>query len=101
MAKTYVLNVLISQQEDGLWRAEVPGLRGCFVDAETIREAVSGIQECIAMVIDLYLEEGWELPPEAKDQTELPLLASIPIAIHEFKFKRSSRAKVKATKASM
>lgn len=96
---THVVEVLISKQEDGLWRAEAPALPGCFVDAETIREAISDIQECIAMALDLHLEEGWELPSEAKEQTELPLRVSIPIAIHEFRFKRAP-ARMKATKTS-
>ena len=50
--QTYQVEVSISQQEDGLWRAEVPALPGCFVDAETLEEwrkdAVAQVEEAIA-----------------------------------------------------
>ena len=42
----YQVPIEISRQEDGLWRVSAPHLQGCWVDAQTLEEA-------IAMAIDI------------------------------------------------
>lgn len=84
----YQVQVQISKQEDGLWRVEVPELRGCWVDAATLEEGLANIQEVIAMVLDLYNEEGWELPHTLSKVEGPPSQASLPIIIEEHHFRR-------------
>ncbi len=88
MGHYYQVQVEIGKQEDGLWRVEVPGLKGCWVDASTLEEALGDIQEVIAMVIDLYQEEGWELPATIKKAEGAPARASLPVIIEEHPFRR-------------
>ena len=61
--QTYEVEVSISQQEDGLWRAETPALPGRFVDADTLEEAIQDIQEVIRLFIASYEKHGDSLPP--------------------------------------
>ena len=61
--QTYQIEVSISRQEDGLWRAEAPVLPGCFVDAETLEEAIRDIQEAIRFFVASYRKHGDPLPP--------------------------------------
>jgi predicted RNase H-like HicB family nuclease len=50
--------VIIEQDEDGFYVAEVPALRGCYTQGKTIKEAMERIKEVIAMC----LEEQKDLP---------------------------------------
>ena len=56
------LEVVISKQSDGLWRAEVPALQGCFVDSDTLEEAMSDIRDVIEMAIAARRKRGQPLP---------------------------------------
>ncbi len=58
MNKQYQVKVTLGRQEDGLWRADVPSLPGCFVDAPTVAEAIADIQEVIAMALDDLNEQN-------------------------------------------
>ncbi len=84
----YQVPLEINKQEDGLWRVDAPSLQGCWVDAGTLEEALSEIQEVIAMVIDAYQEESWPLPKEVTTTDILPLQAIMPVAVGEHKFRR-------------
>lgn len=64
--QTYQVDVTLSKQEDGLWRLEVPALPGCFVDSETIEQALEDIQEGIRLFIASYRKAGDSLPPELR-----------------------------------
>jgi predicted RNase H-like HicB family nuclease len=44
--------VLIEQDEDGMYVAEVPSLPGCISQGRTHREAVENIQEAIAVYLE-------------------------------------------------
>jgi len=53
--------VLIERDEDGVFVGEVPQLRGCYSQGETIDELMANMRE----VIELCLEdEGQETLPE-------------------------------------
>lgn len=85
----YQVQVAICKQEDGLWRAQVPVLPGCWVDATTLEQALSEIQEVIAMCLDIALEEGEELPAPVKQTgDDLPIVIALPIVLQEYRFKR-------------
>lgn len=65
----YQVEVTLARQEDSLWRAEVPALPGCFVDSDTIEEAIQDIQEGIQLFIKSYRKRGKPLPPELEAVT--------------------------------
>jgi predicted RNase H-like HicB family nuclease len=88
MDSCYDVQVRIGRQEDGLWRVEVPGLAGCWVDAPTLAVALSEIQEVIAMTIDVIEEEGGKLPKTIRPRDVAPETASLPVIVREHHFSR-------------
>src|SRR3989344_6245389 len=58
MPKVKNFKVIIEQDEDGIFVAEVPAIPGCYTQGKTYEEAVKGIKE----VIELCLEEAKEDP---------------------------------------
>lgn len=97
MGTGYQAQVSIGRQEDGLWRVEVPDLQGCWVDAPTLAQALSEIQEVIAMVIDYSTDQGWPLPSSVTPLTTEPTTAYLPVILGEHgptqKASHSRRAK--------
>ena len=89
MSGRYQVEIAIGKQEDGLWRVEVPGLHGCWVDAPTLAEAIADIQEVIGMAVDDANEQGWALPGSVIALTGEPERAVLPVLISEQTFKRS------------
>ena len=79
--RTYQVEVSISKQENGLWRAEVPVLPGCFVDAETLDEAVTDIQDAIRLFIASNRKHGDQVPLALSTITESDLPQSLNILI--------------------
>jgi len=55
--------VLIEQDEDGVFVAEVPSLPGCISQGSTRREAVTNVREAIAAYLDSLEAHGDPLPP--------------------------------------
>ncbi len=97
----HLLAARLSRQEDGLWRVEVPALPGAFVDAPTVEQALSEIQEVAAMVIDLYQEEQRSLPPEVRPIVDLPAALSLPVVVAEHSFRRiTNRKKLRGSSRS-
>ena len=84
----YNVPVTIDKQKDGLWRVEAPSLQGCFVDAERLEQALAEIHEVIAMMIDIYQEDGLPLPTEISPQEQLPATTMVPVVLFEHKFRR-------------
>ena len=97
MGSKYQVELRIGRQEDGLWRVEVPGLSGCWVDGSSLDEAISAIQEGIAMALDEWEERGWELPSSVMRLEQDPERALLPILIGEHRFAgpRIRRARAK------
>ena len=56
--ETYRLQVIIEQDEDGLYVADVPALVGCHTQGRTFEEALDNIREVIAMCIQEMREDG-------------------------------------------
>ncbi len=56
--KTYRFQVIIEQDEDGLYVADVPSLQGCHTQGETFEEALENIREVIEMCIQEMREDG-------------------------------------------
>ncbi|HLE81267.1 MAG TPA: type II toxin-antitoxin system HicB family antitoxin [Dehalococcoidia bacterium] len=96
----YNVPVQIGKQEDGLWRVEAPDLQGCFVDAPTLEQALAEIHEVIAMMLDIYAEDGRPLPPKVTASDKLPLTTTVPVVLSEHKFRRFPAGAGKASAES-
>ncbi len=60
--KTLKLPVIITQDEDGYYVAEVPILKSCFTQGKTRAEALSNIKEVIQLCLEQMAEEGSPVP---------------------------------------
>lgn len=96
MTGRYEVQLQIARQEDGLWRVEVPGLSGCWVDAATLAQAIADIQEGVAMALDEYEERGWGLPSGVTRLDTEPQRATLPIVKGEHSFARPKPANQRA-----
>ncbi|GEM_PF-1218477 len=92
----YKVQVEVSKQEDNLWRVEAPDLQGCFVDAETLEQAMAEIHEVIAMVVDIYLEDERQLPANVMLTNELPVKLSVLVSPGEHIIRRFPLRKEKS-----
>ena len=87
MKEMYSLEVRLSRQEDGLWRAEVPALQGCFVDGDSVKEVLTDIQAVAAMALDVELENG-KLPSSLGAITDDIMEFRLPVVVEEHWFRR-------------
>ena len=55
--KNYHLQVIIEQDEDGVFIAECPALQGCYAQGKTYEEAIENIKDVITLCIE-ELKEG-------------------------------------------
>lgn len=55
--------VLIEQDEDGVFVAEVPSLPGCVTQGATRDEAVANAREAIALYLESLEAHGDPIPP--------------------------------------
>jgi predicted RNase H-like HicB family nuclease len=62
--------VILYQDEDGVWIVECPSLPGCHSDGETYAEALANIQEAIELWIESALEHGEEIPEDPQIHLE-------------------------------
>ena len=60
--------VLIEQDEDGVFVAQVPSLPGCVTQGSTRQEAVSNAQEAIAAYLESLNERGEPIPPSINEE---------------------------------
>jgi len=63
--------VLLSQDEDGIWIAEVPSLPGCNSQGDTRDEAIANIQDAIAGYIEVLQDAGQHVPDETHEVVTL------------------------------
>jgi predicted RNase H-like HicB family nuclease len=72
--KTLKLPVVITQDEDGFFLAEVPVLIACFTQCKTKEEALANIKEVIQLSLEHMAEEGNPVPEEyTLEQVEVAL----------------------------
>lgn len=69
--ETYRFQVIIEQDEDGFYVADVPALPGCHTQGRTFEEAVENIREVIGMCIQEMREDGRAI------QTQYPEVVGI------------------------
>ncbi|MDH3207699.1 MAG: type II toxin-antitoxin system HicB family antitoxin [Gemmatimonadota bacterium] len=60
--------VLIEQDEDGVFVAEVPSLPGCISQGESRDEALSNVREAIALYLESLEEHGDPVPPPITEE---------------------------------
>ena len=60
--KVLKLPVVITQDEDGYFIAEVPVLHSCFTQGKTKKEALSNIKEVIQLCLEHMSEMGETVP---------------------------------------
>jgi antitoxin HicB len=60
--------VLLEQDEDGVFVAEVPALPGCISQGHTRPEALANIREAIAGYIASLEEHGEPVPPSIQEE---------------------------------
>jgi predicted RNase H-like HicB family nuclease len=64
MKKRHVLKfqVIIEQDEDGLYVATCPSLQGCYTQGRTFEEVTERIRDVIALCLEELREEGKPIP---------------------------------------
>ncbi len=60
--------VLIEQDEDGAFVAEVPSLPGCLSQGETRSEALANVREAIAVYLESLQAHGDAVPPPITEE---------------------------------
>ncbi len=60
--------VLIEQDEDGMFIAEVPSLPGCISQGKTRTEAIKNIQEAIEAYIESLKDHNEPIPPSIDEE---------------------------------
>ena len=60
--------VLIEQDEDGVFVAEVPTLPGCISQGETRAEALENIREAIGVYLESLEAHGEPVPPPITEE---------------------------------
>ena len=66
------MTVTIDRDEDGVWVVECPAIPGCVSQGQTKEEALTNIQEAIALCIEVRAEQGLPLTLETR-QVEVAL----------------------------
>ena len=60
--------VLIEQDEDGIFVAEVPALPGCISQGNTRKEVLRNIQEAIAAYLESLKAHNEPIPPSISEE---------------------------------
>jgi predicted RNase H-like HicB family nuclease len=60
--------VLIEQDEDGMYVAEVPSLPGCISQGRTREQAVENIREAIAVYLESLEAHNEPIPPPISEE---------------------------------
>jgi predicted RNase H-like HicB family nuclease len=60
--------VLIEQDEDGVFVAEVPSLPGCISQGQTREEATQNIKEAIALYLESLQAHDDPVPPPISEE---------------------------------
>jgi predicted RNase H-like HicB family nuclease len=58
----YNFPVLIEQDEDGMYVATVPDLKGCHTQAKTMEKLLSRVKEAIDLCVEVEKEKFGKLP---------------------------------------
>jgi predicted RNase H-like HicB family nuclease len=62
--KNYRFTVLVERDEDGVYIARVPSLKGCHTYGETLSEVQKRIEEAIQLCLEVQADEQKEPEPD-------------------------------------
>lgn len=65
---SFKFRVLIAQDEDGIFVAEVPTLPGCISQGSTRKEALANAQEAVELYIESLEAHGDPIPPAITEE---------------------------------
>lgn len=68
--KTFVLKVILTEEEDGRWSASIPGLPGCSSWGYSQQEALENIKDAAEIYIEDMIDAG-EAIPTPSDKIEV------------------------------
>ena len=60
--------VMIEQDEDGVFVAEVPALPGCISQGRTRAEVIDNVKEAIAAYLESLDDHGDAIPPSISEE---------------------------------
>ena len=60
--------VIIEQDEDGIFTAEVPSLPGCISQGKTRQEALMNIKEAIDVYLESLKDHNEPIPPSIDEE---------------------------------
>lgn len=70
--------VLIEQDEDGVYVAEVPALPGCISQGKTRSEAIDNVKEAISGYSESLNAHDEPVPPSITDEVVFPTIRKLP-----------------------
>ena len=65
---SFKFRVLVEQDEDGIFVAEVPALPGCITQGSTRKEALANVQEAMELYIESLEAHGDPIPPAITEE---------------------------------
>lgn len=68
--KTFILKVILEQEEDGRWSASIPALPGCSSWGYSKQEALDNIKDAAEIYIEDMIDAGEEIPTSS-DKLEI------------------------------
>ena len=65
---SFKFRVLVEQDEDGVFVAEVPALPGCITQGSTRKEVLANVQEAMELYIESLEAHGDPIPPAIMEE---------------------------------
>ena len=62
----YQFQVIVEQDEDGVFVAEVPAIKACYAQGKTFEEAIANVTDVLKMCLEEMQARGEEIPPPAE-----------------------------------
>lgn len=70
----YRFQVVIEQDEDGVYVADVPALSGCHTQGGTFEEALDNIREVVELCVREMTEDGTPIDPRYPEVVGIKML---------------------------
>jgi predicted RNase H-like HicB family nuclease len=67
--------VIFEQDEDGVWVASVPDLKGCNTQGDTLDEAKANIKEAMELYLSVLADEKLPIPEPTAIATKINIAA--------------------------
>jgi len=69
--KVYSLQVIVEQDEDGIYVASCPSLQGCYAQGDSFEEAIENIKDVIKMCLEELKDEKKKIEIEYPEMIAL------------------------------